>query len=82
MRTGWRMCVEQLADLGVLELVQDAPAERGGGVRLVAVSGDEQLGADVGFEPADLPVEVLVVVPEARGGVLDAVVLGGFFEAA
>jgi len=56
-----RVPIEELPDLGLVELVEQDPAACGQGHRLVAVVGAVDKGcADVGFEAVELKEQVLL----------------------
>jgi hypothetical protein len=69
MRAWWGVLVEERADVGLLQVVKEALPGPGGGDRLVAVTTDEELGAEVGFQAPDLQVEVLQWWPSAAAAV-------------
>ncbi|GAB1644252.1 hypothetical protein KRMM14A1259_46750 [Krasilnikovia sp. MM14-A1259] len=66
--------VEEFADVGSVEVVEELLPASGEGDGLVVVAADEQWGAEVGFEALDLQGEILGVVAERCGGGVDAVV--------
>ena len=78
-----RVPLEEFADVGLVEVVEQLPAAVGQGHGLVAMAGAVDEGrADVGFEPIELQEQVLVEQVERGGGGVDARVGGDLLETA